>query len=187
MPAAVHTAIAVIINRAARNDGYRYALVGVLAGDRPVKVDAFASHAPMSQPENSAPEREIEMDEVKQHNKDNDCWVVINGAVYDATPFLDSHPGGPSIITDLAGAQAAASPARLRSLRSLTRPSTRPGLARPRMVHARRPGRHRRVSGVAGRSRLRRRALTARAPRPRTPCLRTGSRTPATARTPAAS
>jgi cytochrome b involved in lipid metabolism len=25
---------------------------------------------------------------------DKDCWLVIEGKVYDVTPFLDEHPGG---------------------------------------------------------------------------------------------
>ena len=33
-------------------------------------------------------------DEIKQHNKKDDCWVVVDGVVYDMTDFLDDHPGG---------------------------------------------------------------------------------------------
>jgi cytochrome b involved in lipid metabolism len=27
-----------------------------------------------------------------QHNKDGDCWVVIDKKVYDVSKFLDDHP-----------------------------------------------------------------------------------------------
>ena len=33
-------------------------------------------------------------DEISQHNKKDDCWVVVDGVVYDMTDFLDDHPGG---------------------------------------------------------------------------------------------
>ena len=33
-------------------------------------------------------------DEISQHNTKDDCWVVVDGVVYDMTDFLDEHPGG---------------------------------------------------------------------------------------------
>ena len=41
--------------------------------------------------------------EVKEHSSEDDCWVIIANKVYDVTPFLDEHPGGPEIITESAG------------------------------------------------------------------------------------
>ena len=40
---------------------------------------------------------------VAKHNKEDDCWVIVHGKVYDVTKYLEDHPGGPEIITDLAG------------------------------------------------------------------------------------
>jgi hypothetical protein len=34
------------------------------------------------------------MADVAKHNTEGDCWVVVNGEVLDATPFLPDHPGG---------------------------------------------------------------------------------------------
>lgn len=47
--------------------------------------------------------RNISADELKQHNAEDDCWVVIHGLVYDLTDFVDEHPAGPESITELAG------------------------------------------------------------------------------------
>ncbi len=38
------------------------------------------------------------MEEVAKHNTKDDCWMVIDGDVYDVTDFIASHPGGPSIL-----------------------------------------------------------------------------------------
>ena len=34
------------------------------------------------------------MDEVAQHNTEQSAWFVHEGSVYDATPYLEEHPGG---------------------------------------------------------------------------------------------
>lgn len=41
--------------------------------------------------------------EVAKHNSKRDCWVVINGYVYDLTDFIPAHPGGPGVISVNAG------------------------------------------------------------------------------------
>ena len=47
--------------------------------------------------------QKITMQEVERHNTPDDCWVVINGKVYDLSEFRKGHPGGSKIITDNAG------------------------------------------------------------------------------------
>ncbi|KAI8624997.1 glycolate oxidase [Xylariaceae sp. FL1651] len=44
--------------------------------------------------------------EVAKHSTKQDCWVVINGKVWDVSEFLDSHPGGASVIFKYAGQDA---------------------------------------------------------------------------------
>jgi cytochrome b involved in lipid metabolism len=46
------------------------------------------------------------MNEVSNHDKKNDCWIIINNMVYDVTNFLDIHPGGKSMIMMVAGKDA---------------------------------------------------------------------------------
>ena len=36
--------------------------------------------------------------EVAKHNTQEDCWVVLNGGVYNLTKYLATHPGGSAII-----------------------------------------------------------------------------------------
>ncbi|MBA0815996.1 hypothetical protein Gohar_000706 [Gossypium harknessii] len=37
------------------------------------------------------------MQEASQHNTKDDCWIVIDGKVYDVTSYLDEHPGGDDV------------------------------------------------------------------------------------------
>ena len=41
---------------------------------------------------------QITQEEVAKHRKDNDCWMVWNGRVYDVTNYIKSHPGGRKIM-----------------------------------------------------------------------------------------
>uniref|UniRef100_A0A1D1XKV4 Putative cytochrome b5 isoform 2 n=1 Tax=Anthurium amnicola TaxID=1678845 RepID=A0A1D1XKV4_9ARAE len=44
--------------------------------------------------------------EAAQHNTRDDCWVVIDGKVYDVTEYLDEHPGGDDVLISAAGKDA---------------------------------------------------------------------------------
>lgn len=45
----------------------------------------------------------LTMDDVGQHNSEDDCWIAIHGKVYDLTDFAEEHPAGPESIVQLAG------------------------------------------------------------------------------------
>lgn len=47
--------------------------------------------------------RAISPAEVALHNSERDCWIIVNGKVYDVTKYLNDHPGGVDIVTELAG------------------------------------------------------------------------------------
>ncbi len=42
----------------------------------------------------------ITLDEIKNHSKAEDCWLAIEGKVYDATPYIQKqiHPGGAALL-----------------------------------------------------------------------------------------
>jgi len=54
----------------------------------------------------AAGKKTFSAEEVKKHNKDTDCWVVLHNQVYDVTKFLNDHPGGKKAILLYAGKDA---------------------------------------------------------------------------------
>ncbi|XP_075506429.1 cytochrome b5-like [Primulina tabacum] len=44
--------------------------------------------------------------EISEHNNKKDCWLLINGKVYDVTKFLDDHPGGDDVLLTATGKDA---------------------------------------------------------------------------------
>ncbi|XP_073305115.1 cytochrome b5 [Primulina huaijiensis] len=46
------------------------------------------------------------MEEASEHNTSEDCWVVIDGKVYDVTTYLEEHPGGDDILLGATGKDA---------------------------------------------------------------------------------
>lgn len=48
------------------------------------------------------------IEEISKHNQENDLWMVINGAVFNLTMYLDYHPGGAKKLMKGAGKDATA-------------------------------------------------------------------------------
>eukprot|EP00262_Sarcandra_glabra_P000263 TRINITY_DN10323_c0_g1_i1.p1 TRINITY_DN10323_c0_g1~~TRINITY_DN10323_c0_g1_i1.p1 ORF type:complete len:136 (+),score=25.52 TRINITY_DN10323_c0_g1_i1:61-468(+) len=46
------------------------------------------------------------LQEASQHNTKDDCWVVIDGKVYDVTDYLYEHPGGDDVLLSATGKDA---------------------------------------------------------------------------------
>lgn len=46
------------------------------------------------------------VEELKKHNSKSDCWIAIDGQVYDVSQFVASHPGGAARIMMYAGGDA---------------------------------------------------------------------------------
>lgn len=45
-------------------------------------------------------------DEVAKHTTDDSLWCIIDSTVYDLTDFLEAHPGGESVLRQVAGKDA---------------------------------------------------------------------------------
>ena len=41
-------------------------------------------------------------EEIRKHNKEEDCWMILGDRVFDITSYIKFHPGG-RIILDAAG------------------------------------------------------------------------------------
>ena len=52
--------------------------------------------------------RPIALKEVQLHKTLDDCWMAINGRVYNVTPYVPFHPGGVKEIMKGAGKDATA-------------------------------------------------------------------------------
>ncbi|MCJ1351061.1 MAG: hypothetical protein MMC33_001043 [Icmadophila ericetorum] len=50
--------------------------------------------------------KELTYTEVKTHNSKKDLYVVIHDKVYNATNFVDEHPGGEEVLLDVGGDDA---------------------------------------------------------------------------------
>lgn len=61
-----------------------------------------------SQTQDSAMVEGISAVEVGKHSTQSDCWVVIDGAVYQLDGYMSKHPGGKAVLTSLCGKDGSA-------------------------------------------------------------------------------
>jgi len=47
--------------------------------------------------------KEFTYQDVAEHNTKKDLYLVIHDTVYDASKFVDEHPGGEEVLLDVAG------------------------------------------------------------------------------------
>ena len=53
--------------------------------------------------EAGAPGKQFTRQEIEKHSSDDNCWIVVEGKVYDVTSVLSWHPGGKAAILGHAG------------------------------------------------------------------------------------
>jgi len=85
--------------------GRRAAAEATLAGQSSTHASAtrFAAASQASKQKAT-----VTLDELKTHASRSDCWVAVDGLVYDFTAFLPEHPAGAQAILDVAGTDATA-------------------------------------------------------------------------------
>ena len=74
----------------------------------PAAVAPSAKPSPTPEPEMTT-QTGYTMAKVKENNLASSCWSVINGNVYNLTQWINSHPGGPSVIRGLCGVDGTSS------------------------------------------------------------------------------
>eukprot|EP00929_Paragymnodinium_shiwhaense_P061884 TRINITY_DN30912_c0_g1_i1.p1 TRINITY_DN30912_c0_g1~~TRINITY_DN30912_c0_g1_i1.p1 ORF type:complete len:1340 (+),score=305.23 TRINITY_DN30912_c0_g1_i1:118-4137(+) len=78
------------------------------SGDQQQQADASVGSRDRSRSprrRHGSEERLIPRAEVATHSVAGDCWIIVAGKVYDVTQFASVHPGGPSLMYDLGGAE----------------------------------------------------------------------------------
>ncbi|KAM0751511.1 L-mandelate dehydrogenase [Meredithblackwellia eburnea MCA 4105] len=66
---------------------------------RPIKLDA----PPPKVTVNSKQPKLYAFEDVAAHRTRDDCWIILDGKVWDVTNFLEFHPGGAAVIAKNAG------------------------------------------------------------------------------------
>ncbi|KAF5541909.1 acyl dehydrogenase, partial [Fusarium napiforme] len=54
----------------------------------------------------SSPTDTFSREEVRSHTTDESLWCIIDSTVYDLTDFVDAHPGGETVLKQVAGQDA---------------------------------------------------------------------------------
>ncbi len=64
------------------------------------------AHNPERSNKSTIISRKYTYEEIAKHNQEEDCWVIIEGKVYDVTNYMYKHPGGHLLFLDYAGNDA---------------------------------------------------------------------------------
>ncbi len=85
-----------------------FALLAFWLGSRIAPDPAPQPVANVTAPERLAQRslQRIALADIARHATPTDCWMAINGAVYDLTRYLPEHPSRPEIIQPWCGKEA---------------------------------------------------------------------------------
>ena len=70
------------------------------------QVDSLPTGEPLDPSASGSASSGILASEVASHNTASDCWVVIDGSVYQLDKYMSQHPGGKAVLTSLCGKDA---------------------------------------------------------------------------------
>lgn len=87
-----------------------------VAQDAPQKSDAEKITSPVAKTSETTNQAEtldtrttataFDAAEISRHSDLADCWLLIDGKVYDVTPYIEAHPGGAETIDPTCGTDA---------------------------------------------------------------------------------
>jgi cytochrome b involved in lipid metabolism len=66
----------------------------------------LASFSPRTEKSAAEKGRLVSLDEIARHGKATDCWMAIEGGVYDFTDYISVHPTAPAVLTKWCGKEA---------------------------------------------------------------------------------
>lgn len=78
------------------------------AGEGSDEDQALAATATPTSTSGPTASTTLALADLAAHDSTADCWVAIDGGVYDLTSYIDQHPGGAQRILDLCGADGTA-------------------------------------------------------------------------------
>jgi len=67
---------------------------------------SFATLAAGAGEEGATSERRVTVAELAAHAATDDCWMAIDGVVYDFTDYIPQHPAPPVVMTQWCGREA---------------------------------------------------------------------------------
>lgn len=71
-----------------------------------VTILALAALSSEGEKSPSGKARTVSMQELARHGAPADCWMAIEGKVYDFTGYVSKHPTPPHVITEWCGKEA---------------------------------------------------------------------------------
>ena len=82
--------------------------IGTLQGGVPTEAQSAGAEAqaPLAGAADAAATAVYTLDDVAQHATREDCWIAVEGGVYDVTEFMEIHPGGIGMLKMVAGKDA---------------------------------------------------------------------------------
>jgi cytochrome b involved in lipid metabolism len=66
----------------------------------------LAKLAPQAEKPSVGTEWPVSLEELARHSSVTDCWMAIDGGVYNFTGYIPAHPTAPAVLADWCGREA---------------------------------------------------------------------------------